>query len=155
MFNLTNWLWKDWAKLHHITKSQDSSHQTIRYAEIALRLGGHVCRCQQGEIERSIHNLVRGYQWRFWYRGGAASMMHSSFLFFWKQKLLFFVFFEKKRVFVLFFKKRKNPFWIVFIASCNITSFRITHNLFSLCHSNLRAKKYIPSLFSQSVVGQW
>ena len=65
-----------------------------------------------------------------------------------------FCFFEKKRVFVLFKKKHKSPFWNVFIASCNITGFRITHNL-SLWHSNLRAKKYTPSLFSQSVAGQW
>jgi len=32
MFNLNNWLWKDWARLHHIKKSQDNNHQTIRYA---------------------------------------------------------------------------------------------------------------------------
>ena len=36
MFNLKNWLWnlKKTAKLHHIKKSQDDSHLTIRYAEI-------------------------------------------------------------------------------------------------------------------------
>jgi len=36
MFNLKNWLWKDWGKLHHKKKSQDNSHQTIWYAEITL-----------------------------------------------------------------------------------------------------------------------
>jgi len=36
LFNLKNWLWKGWAKLHHIKKSQDNSHQAIRYAEITF-----------------------------------------------------------------------------------------------------------------------
>jgi len=51
------WFWKDWPKWHYWQKSQGNIHQTIRYAEIALKarwICGYVCRGRQGEIER-IH----------------------------------------------------------------------------------------------------
>ena len=43
--------------------------------------------------------------------------------------IVFFVFLERNKICSFFKENRKNPFWIVFIPSCNITIFRITQKL--------------------------
>jgi len=69
-----------------------------------------------------------------------------------KKTHLYFVLL-KRNIFLLKKNNTKihSELLIVSVASCNITM--ITHAL--LRHSNLRANNYTPSLFSQSVVGQW
>jgi len=71
----------------------------------------------------------------------------------------FFWAFTKKTSFRYLKKNAKTPFRIVYIASCNITIFKITQynflQAYLLWHSKVRVMKCTPSLFSQSVVGQF
>jgi len=71
-------------------------------------------------------------------------------------KSAFFVFL--KRNWILFFlKNTQNPHSELFLLHLAISPFSELHNnnlLYLILHSNLRVNKCLPSLFSQSVVGQ-
>ena len=74
------------------------------------------------------------------------------------RKTHFFVFFEKKLDFVLILRKTEKLHSELFLLHHAILLFSELHNnnlLYLLWHSKLRVKKCAPSLFSQSVVGQF
>jgi len=52
MFNLKNWLRKNWAKLHHVKSHKTTVTKQSGMQKLICRLDGYVCRGQQGEIER-------------------------------------------------------------------------------------------------------
>ena len=69
---------------------------------------------------------------------------------------MFYVFLIRFLGFLFFFLEKidKNTTLIVFIASSPFSELHNNNFLYLWWHPNLRAKKYTPSLFSQSVVGQ-
>jgi len=73
-------------------------------------------------------------------------------------KAVFLFFFIKKQDFVLFLRKTEKPHSELFLLHHAKSPFSELHRnnlLYLLCHSKLRVKKCTPSLFSQSVVGQF
>jgi len=80
------------------------------------------------------------------------------FLYIYIYVLGFSLFFNKKQDFVLFLTKTDKPHSELFLLHHAISLFSVLHNnnlLYLLWHSKLRVKKCTPSLFSQSIVGQF
>jgi len=72
--------------------------------------------------------------------------------------LIRFSVFLKETGFCSFFRKKQKHYSELFLLHHAISPFSELHNnnfLYLLWHSNLRVKKCTPSLFSQSVVGQF
>jgi len=83
---------------------------------------------------------------------------NSPGFFVFLKKTVFFSFFKKKQDFVLFSKKTEKSHSELFLFHHAISLFSELHNnnfLYLLWHSKLKVKKRPPSLFLQSVVGQF
>jgi len=71
---------------------------------------------------------------------------------------VFLFFYEMKQVFVIFLEETQKHYSELFVLHHAKSPFSELHNynfLYILWHSNLRVKKCTPSLFSQSVIGQF
>ena len=79
--------------------------------------------CDEGKITKRLKDN-RGWEKPIFQK----KTTHLFFIFL----IRIFIFLWKERVFVLFVKKHKTPLWIVFIASCNITIFKITQQLLDI-----------------------
>ena len=55
MFNLKNWLWKDWAKLHHIKSLKTTVAKRSGVQKLHCRLDGYVFRANKGKLKGCIH----------------------------------------------------------------------------------------------------